>query len=145
MTRYISFPVIFIVILFVVAQVLSQPLSPGPVAAVTAETALSGQWTYPSFYNRAAPVTEDSVTAPQRTLALIFAEAVFTFESLSATTLKDAFDWQGGGLDLHGTVRRANKGPKRRWRSLAPGGRSQAPPDGNATIVGNSRTSGPMA
>jgi hypothetical protein len=58
-----------------------------------------------SFHNRAAPVAGD----PQKALRLIFAEAVFTFEVTDAT-LKGALDWQGGGLDLQGTIQPANAG-----------------------------------
>jgi hypothetical protein len=41
---------------------------------------------------------------------LIFAEAVFTFEIASPTTLKGAIDWPGGGLDLQGTIRTSSAG-----------------------------------
>ena len=38
---------------------------------------------------------------------MIFAEAVFTFE-IDGTSLKGGIDWQGGGLDLQGTIQPAN-------------------------------------
>src|SRR5215510_12811249 len=66
---------------------------------------LSGKWTYRSFHNNPAPVADDPNTAAQKALALIFAEAVFTFEIPTSTTLKGAIDWPGGGLDLQGTIR----------------------------------------
>lgn len=65
-----------------------------------ADTDLSGRWTYRSFHNRAALVNGDK----QAALDLIFAEAVFTFERVGATGVKGALDWQGGGLDIAGTV-----------------------------------------
>ncbi|MCZ4093456.1 hypothetical protein [Sinorhizobium psoraleae] len=64
-----------------------------------------GKWTYRSFHNRAVLVAGD----PQQALRLIFAEAVFTFE-VTDTTLKGALDWQGGGLNLQGTIQPANAG-----------------------------------
>jgi hypothetical protein len=73
--------------------------------AQSPNTVLPGQWTYRSFHNDPAPVEEDAKTGPTKALALIFAEAVFTFEVQSSTTLKGAIDWPGGGLDLQGTIR----------------------------------------
>lgn len=71
---------------------------------------LSGKWTYRSFHNNPAPVAEDESTAAAKALALIFAEAVFSFEIVSPTELKGAIDWEGGGLDLTGTIRPATTG-----------------------------------
>jgi hypothetical protein len=64
---------------------------------------LSGKWTYRSFHNRAALVNDDAKAA----LALIFAEAVFTFAVDAANCVKGALDWEGGGLDIAGTVKPA--------------------------------------
>jgi hypothetical protein len=75
--------------------------SAGSIANVST---LAGKWTYRSFRNRAALVGNDS----NRALDLIFAEAVFTLEVPSSTTLKGALDWPGGGLDLLGTIRRGS-------------------------------------
>jgi hypothetical protein len=65
---------------------------------------LIGKWTYRSFHNNPSPVADDPATAPEKALALIFAEAQFTFDLPSNTALKGAIDWPGGGLDLQGTV-----------------------------------------
>src|ERR1700730_1946709 len=79
----------------------------GPVFAQTATpgSALAGKWTYRSFHNRAALVDGD----PQKALSLMFAEAVFTFD-VTGNALKGALDWQGGGLDLQGTIQPASGG-----------------------------------
>lgn len=69
---------------------------------------VAGKWTYRSFHNDPAPVAQDPKTAPDKALALIFAEAVFTFEVLPDATLKGAIDWPGGGLDLQGAVHAAS-------------------------------------
>jgi hypothetical protein len=66
-------------------------------------TDIGGKWTYRSFHNDPAPVDGD----PNKALGLIFAEAVFTFE-IAYTELKGAIDWDGGGLDLKGTVQPAS-------------------------------------
>src|ERR1700682_4594915 len=71
----------------------------------TATSSLAGKWTYRSFHNNPAPVGDDPNTAADKALALIFAEAVFTFEIPTNTTLKGTIDWPGGGLDLQGTIR----------------------------------------
>ncbi|HET9537970.1 MAG TPA: hypothetical protein VFP43_21925 [Mesorhizobium sp.] len=65
---------------------------------------LAGKWTYRSFHNDPVPVADDPKTAAEKALALIFAEAVFTFEIPTSTTLKGSIDWAGGGLDLQGNV-----------------------------------------
>ena len=64
------------------------------------DSVLYGKWTYRSFHNRAALVNGDKDAA----LALIFAEAVFTFE-VSGWTVTGKLDWDGGGLDIAGTVK----------------------------------------
>jgi hypothetical protein len=71
---------------------------------------LAGKWTYRSFHNKSAPVADDPNTAAEKALALIFAEAVFTFEVPTSTTLKGTIDWPGGGLDLQGTIRTDSPG-----------------------------------
>jgi hypothetical protein len=73
-------------------------------ARAQSSSVLAGKWTYRSFHNDPAPVADDPDTAAQKALALIFAEAVFTFEIPTETTLKGALDWPGGGLDLQGTI-----------------------------------------
>ncbi|WFU54501.1 hypothetical protein QA639_33565 [Bradyrhizobium pachyrhizi] len=85
--------------LLVATPGLVQAASPPAVGV----SVLAGKWTYRSFHNRPALVDGDS----QKALRLIFAEAVFTFE-INGTSLKGALDWQGGGLDLQGTIQPAN-------------------------------------
>src|SRR3977135_3514971 len=81
--------------------------APGPSAvAISDASMLAGKWTYRSFHNNPTPVGDD----PNKALGLIFAEAVFTFEITSSTTLKGAIDWPGGGLDLQGTIRTSSAG-----------------------------------
>ena len=67
---------------------------------------LAGKWTYRSFLNDPTQVTTapDEAAAAKKLLALLFAEAVFTFRIPDDTTLKGAIDWDGGGLDLTGKV-----------------------------------------
>jgi hypothetical protein len=67
---------------------------------------LAGKWTYRSFLNDPTQVTNapDEATAAKQLLAILFAEAVFTFQIPDATTLTGAIDWNGGGLDLKGKV-----------------------------------------
>jgi hypothetical protein len=60
---------------------------------------LDGKWTYRSFFNDPAMIGDDA----KKALDLIFAEATFTFK-ISGTELKGAIDWDGGGLNLKGTV-----------------------------------------
>ena len=74
-------------------------------AFAQSSTVLAGKWTYRSFHNNPAPAADDPNTAAQKALALIFAEAMFTFEIPTSTTLKGVIDWPGGGLDLQGTIR----------------------------------------
>ncbi len=83
------------------ASALAQAPSPPPTYATSDSPALAGTWTYRSFHNNPTPVGNDA----NKALDLIFAEAVFTFEIPSKTTLKGALDWPGGGLDLQGTIR----------------------------------------
>jgi hypothetical protein len=64
---------------------------------------LAGKWTYRSFRNDPKPVDGNA----EKLLKLLFAEAVFTFQIPSDTSLTGAIDWEGGGLDLHGTIRSA--------------------------------------
>src|SRR5260370_37226313 len=67
--------------------------------------ALAGKWTYRSFLNDPTLIGDDPNTAPANLYALLFAEAVFTFEIPNDTTLTGAIDWTGGGLVLKGTIR----------------------------------------
>lgn len=62
---------------------------------------IEGKWTYRSFHNRPEPVGDDA----EKALKLIFAEAEFTFQPPSGSTLVGKIDWPGGGLDLRGTIR----------------------------------------
>ena len=68
--------------------------SANPIAAIC------GQWTYRSFHNNPNPVGDD----PQKALALIFAEAVFTFTPTDPGTFTGTIDWGNGGLDLKGVL-----------------------------------------
>jgi hypothetical protein len=63
---------------------------------------LAGKWRYRSFRNTLAPVGGNK----DKALALIFAEAEFTFK-ISGTKLTGIIDWGSGGLDLEGTVSQA--------------------------------------
>src|SRR5882757_4875386 len=63
---------------------------------------LAGKWRYRSFRNTLAPVGGDK----DKALALIFAEAEFTFK-IAGTKLTGIIDWGSGGLDLEGTVSQA--------------------------------------
>lgn len=80
---------------------LSVLLGAAETALGADNTALAGKWTYRSFHNNPAPVDGDA----DKALGLIFAEAVFAFEIPTPTTLKGAIDWDGGGLDLQGTIK----------------------------------------
>ena len=77
----------------------------------SAAAILTGKWIYRSFLNDPAQVTSDPNKAAEKLLALLFAEAVFTFEIPTPTTLTGAIDWPGGGLNLHGTVQDNGGGP----------------------------------
>jgi hypothetical protein len=76
----------------------------GALAASTSP--LVGRWTYRSYRNDPALVGGDASKA----LALIFAEAVFTFEIPTSRTIKGTIDWDGGGLDLQGTIQPNGEG-----------------------------------
>jgi hypothetical protein len=86
------------------AQSQQPSVRPSAVTDTSDTSFLAGKWTYRSFHNDPAPIADDPKTAAEKALALIFAEAVFTFEIPTSTTLKGAIDWPGGGLDLQGTV-----------------------------------------
>ena len=79
--------------------------------AQSAAALLTGKWTYRSFLDDPAQVTIDPDKAAERLLALLFAEAVFTFQVPTSTTLQGAIDWSGGGLNLHGTIQENGGGP----------------------------------
>ena len=85
---------------------------------------LAGKWTYRSFHNSPALLDGD----PQKALRLIFAEAVFTFE-IDGSSLKGALDWQGGGLDLQGTIQPAS-GTAPLSVAIAGSGRAKTDTDG---------------
>lgn len=61
---------------------------------------ISSKWTYRSFHNDPNPVGED----PKKALALIFAEAQLSIEPVSSTDFFGLLDWDGGGMDLKGTM-----------------------------------------
>ncbi|CAN5419301.1 hypothetical protein BH10PSE6_BH10PSE6_05040 [soil metagenome] len=63
-------------------------------------TALAGKWTYRSFHNNPAPVTDSAETA----FGLFFAEAEFMLADVSVGVIGGTIDWPGGGLDLAGSV-----------------------------------------
>lgn len=109
-----KFPIVLAAALWTtsaLAQGPSPPPASTPATRVTSDgSGLAGKWTYRSFHNNPAPVADDPSTAPAKALALIFAEAVFTFEIPSSTTLKGAIDWPGGGLDLQGTIKPSGAG-----------------------------------
>jgi hypothetical protein len=61
---------------------------------------IGGKWTYRSFHNNPDLIGDDT----KKALALYFAEAVFTFKVSARTKLTGTIDWDGGGLDLKGTI-----------------------------------------
>jgi hypothetical protein len=62
---------------------------------------LEGKWTYRSFVNSTDLVGGD----PNKAVALIFGEGVYTFETPSGDALRGTFDMGGGYvLDLNGTI-----------------------------------------
>ncbi|MER9395429.1 MULTISPECIES: hypothetical protein [unclassified Mesorhizobium] len=75
-------------------------------AAPNTPQEITGKWTYRSFHNNKNLVTDNDQTA----LGLFFAEATFTFDVSADNTLKGTIDWNGGGLDLHGSVQPAASG-----------------------------------
>jgi hypothetical protein len=99
------FPFLLIGSFLSTSAALAQASTSAVGSAAAATLSLTGKWTYRSFHNRPALVTDDPKTAAEKALALIFAEAVFTFEIPSSTILQGAIDWPGGGLDLQGIVR----------------------------------------
>jgi hypothetical protein len=76
-----------------------------------AAAALAGKWTYRSFLNDPALIGDDPVIAAKKLYDMLFAEAVFTFEIPTDTTLVGKIDWTGGGLDLKGTIRQGDGVP----------------------------------
>jgi hypothetical protein len=86
----------------IAAQNRPQATSPpwaGP--QVVAEALIPGKWTYRSYVNDSALVT-DAASA----LAQLFGQGIFTFETASSTALAGTLDMGGGlVLDLKGTVR----------------------------------------
>jgi hypothetical protein len=74
----------------------------------TVDAVLAGNWTYRSFRNNPAPVADDPNTAADKLLAMLFAEAVFAFQTPSDGKLTGTIDWDGGGLDLEGTIQPGN-------------------------------------
>ncbi|MER8533374.1 hypothetical protein [Mesorhizobium sp. M0220] len=67
---------------------------------------LAGLWTYRSFHNNPSLVTGNEQTA----LSLFFAEATFSFVIGKNNDVSGALDWDGGGLDIRGTVRPTTDG-----------------------------------
>ena len=97
----------FAAMLATIAVLAPMPATtPTALAADGDASSLAGKWTYRSFHNNPDPVGDDK----DKALALIFAEATFTFEITSPTTLKGTIDWGSGGLDLQGTIRPAGAG-----------------------------------
>ena len=87
---------------FALAQ--SPGSKPAPAGGWDVST-LAGKWTYRSFLNDPTLCCQsDDDTNAKNLYKLLFAEATFTFELPSNTTLIGAIDWPGGGLDLKGTV-----------------------------------------
>ena len=78
----------------------------GVAAETAASTELAGKWKYRSFHNNPALVTGNDSTA----LSLFFAEATFTFTVSADDLLAGTIDWNGGGLDLKGTIQAAGTG-----------------------------------
>jgi hypothetical protein len=94
-------------VLAAIAVLLPMPATtPTVLAADGDSSALAGKWTYRSFFNDPAFVGDSK----EKAYDLIFAEATFTFEITSPTTLKGTIDWGSGGLDLQGTIRPASAG-----------------------------------
>ena len=84
----------------------SPPIPRATYAAATESGLVLGKWTYRSYFNTAALVTDaDSA------LAQIFGQGVFTFETPSSTAVTGTFDMGGGlVLDVKGTIRPAAPG-----------------------------------
>ncbi len=72
-------------------------------------SALSGLWTYRSFQNPTAVSRTGPQKAQPAAHELILLEADVNVQTgIDPTTLQGAIDWEGGGLDLNGTVDGAN-------------------------------------
>lgn len=82
---------------------LAQPVATAWSVAMHSKD-LAGKWTYRSFRNNPAPTNGD----PELLAKLLFAEAEFTFEVSSETTMKGIIDWGGHGLDLTGSIQPAS-------------------------------------
>jgi hypothetical protein len=93
-------------VLAAIAVLSPMPATTPVLAADGDSSALAGKWTYRSFFNDPAFVGDSK----EKAYDLIFAEATFTFEITSPTTLKGTIDWGSGGLDLQGTIRPASAG-----------------------------------
>lgn len=61
---------------------------------------IAGVWTYRSFHNDPNPVGDD----PKKALDLIFAEAKLAIEPVSSSDFTATLDWDGGGMDLKGSM-----------------------------------------
>jgi hypothetical protein len=69
---------------------------------------IAGLWTYRSYLNDPALVGDD----PNKALAMIFGEGVFSFETPTPETLTGTLDMGGGYvLDLEGQVAASGEGP----------------------------------
>src|ERR1700757_2385569 len=98
-------PTLFLAAAVLALSGLALAQSPGPAYAPAAGwdvATLAGKWTYRSFINDPTKCCDDPDPNKdgQNLLNLLFAEATFTFQLPSPTTLTGAIDWQGGGLDL---------------------------------------------
>lgn len=108
-------PMLFLAsaVLLLSGLALAQSPAPAPAPAGGWDVStLAGKWTYRSFLNNATLCCEDpdEDKDAKNLLNLLFAEAVFTFALPSPTTLTGAIDWDGGGLDLQGTVTAGDTG-----------------------------------
>lgn len=61
---------------------------------------IAGKWTYRSFHNNPELVGDNQKAA----LDLIFAEADLIIEPVSNTDFSAQLDWDGGGMDLKGSM-----------------------------------------
>jgi hypothetical protein len=69
---------------------------------------LAGKWTYRSYVNSTGLVGND----PNKALALVFGEGVYTLETPSSTAVRGNLDMGGGFvLDLQGTIEPAGDAP----------------------------------
>jgi hypothetical protein len=102
-------PTLFLASAVLALSGLALAQSPGPAPAPAGGwdvSTLAGAWTYRSFVNDPTKCCDDPSAKKdaQNLFNLLFAEATFTFQLPSPTTLTGAIDWDGGGLDLQGTV-----------------------------------------